>query len=363
MARRDLFGPLALALTSILLALTVGEGFVRIVGYSSPRFRGMARLASRDSRLVLDCYPSNPRQYFDIDLRDRAMRARYFSLAPHRYDRVARTTPFAIESRYSPAGFRGENPGPKRPGVRRIVVFGDSFTEGLGVRPADAYPLVLEALLNAQEAGHWQVLNYGRRHTDFPELLDLFEEALAHDPDLVIYGMSLNDPVQSETLQAQLDSVYEWIMARRRVAAGPPRGRLESRLLELLADRIALFRIGRQTSRWYHDLYGEPNREGWRRTQDYWKSMNARAQDRGSRFLLVSWPLLVGLEGSYPFRDVSETIRGACLANGIAHHDLLPALQGRRSESLWVHPVDMHPNEIAHRLAAESLAPVVRRLN
>ena len=26
------------------------------------------------------------------------------------------------------------------------------------------------------------------------------------------------------------------------------------------------------------------------------------------------------------------------------------------------HPVDMHPNEIAHRLAAESLAPAVRSL-
>jgi hypothetical protein len=25
---------------------------------------------------------------------------------------------------------------------------------------------------------------------------------------------------------------------------------------------------------------------------------------------------------------------------------------------LWVHPVDHHPNELAHRLAAESLAPV-----
>jgi hypothetical protein len=47
---------------------------------------------------------------------------------------------------------------------------------------------------------------------------------------------------------------------------------------------------------------------------------------------------------------------------GIARHDLLPALRGRTDESLWVHPVDRHPNEIAHRLAAESLAPVVRRL-
>jgi hypothetical protein len=40
----------------------------------------------------------------------------------------------------------------------------------------------------------------------------------------------------------------------------------------------------------------------------------------------------------------------------------LPVFRGRRTADLWVHPVDHHPNEVAHRLAAESLAPVVTRL-
>jgi hypothetical protein len=70
----------------------------------------------------------------------------------------------------------------------------------------------------------------------------------------------------------------------------------------------------------------------------------------------------VGLEGGYPFAPIHETIRRFCLQAGIAHHDLLPVFRGRRSETFWVHPVDRHPNEIAHRLAAEDLAPVVRAL-
>jgi hypothetical protein len=37
-------------------------------------------------------------------------------------------------------------------------------------------------------------------------------------------------------------------------------------------------------------------------------------------------------------------------------------MTGRSTAELWVHPVDHHPNEIAHRLAAESLAPVVTKL-
>ena len=42
--------------------------------------------------------------------------------------------------------------------------------------------------------------------------------------------------------------------------------------------------------------------------------------------------------------------------------DLRVALQGHAAESLWVHPVDHHPNEIAHRLAAEALVDPIRRL-
>ena len=42
--------------------------------------------------------------------------------------------------------------------------------------------------------------------------------------------------------------------------------------------------------------------------------------------------------------------------------DLLEALRGRPESSLWVSPIDRHPNELAHRLAAEALAPVIGEL-
>jgi hypothetical protein len=109
-------------------------------------------------------------------------------------------------------------------------------------------------------------------------------------------------------------------------------------------------------------MYGEPNHEGWQRTQDYVHEMSRRTLAGGGRFLIASWPLMIHLEGDDPFADVSDQIGRFCLAAGIPRHDLRPALQGRRTESLWVHPVDMHPNEVAHRLAAESLAPVIRAM-
>jgi hypothetical protein len=90
--------------------------------------------------------------------------------------------------------------------------------------------------------------------------------------------------------------------------------------------------------------------------------MDRRMRERGGRFLVMVWPLLVGLDRGYPFEDVHRTLGEFFTAAGIAHHDLLPVLRGRRPESRWGSPVAMHPNEEANRLAAESLAPVVRSL-
>jgi hypothetical protein len=177
--------------------------------------------------------------------------------------------------------------------------------------------------------------------------------------------MVLNDPEQSRQFRARQDYVNDLILDRGRMLIGRPgfeMGRLDSRLLAFVDERVRSYRVVRETTRWYRDMYAEPNREGWRRTQGYLRRMDARLRARGGRLLVASWPLLVGLDGSYPFTDASREIASVLAAAGIPQHDLMSALRGFAAESLWVHPVDRHPNEVAHRLAAESLAPVVRRL-
>ena len=90
--------------------------------------------------------------------------------------------------------------------------------------------------------------------------------------------------------------------------------------------------------------------------------MNRRTRASGARFLVASWPLLVSLD-RYPFADVHEEDRPLLRGRGdpAARPPARPAA-GEPTESLWVHPVDMHPNEIAHRLAAESLVRAVLAL-
>ena len=357
---------LGLAAASTLLTLMAAEGALRLAGYAPASFQHTNRIANRGRSLLLDCYPSNPRGYFDVDLRDPATLEKYRGLGLARLDEAARHTPYAVERRYSAQQFRSPEIGPHRPGVVRVAVIGDSFTEGMGVKEEDTYARVLHRLLNTgADAGHWEVFNCGRRGYDFPAIHDLFETVLALEPDVVVYGMVLNDAVRSEAFQARQAYLNDWILDRGRMVRDEDDRRLDPldlRLSAFVRDRVESYRVGRDTTRWYRDMYGPPNREGWERTQAYLRDMNSKTGARGGRFLVASWPLLVGLQDRYPFADVSETIGRFCLSSGIARQDLLSALYGRPDESLWVHPVDHHPNETAHRLVGESLVEPVRRL-
>jgi len=356
----------ALAAASVLVALLGLEAALRVAGYTPRKFRAAARLVDPRWRLLLDCYPSNPRGYFDIDLRQPASRARYGHLAPLRFEGLVQRTPWAVESTYNSLRFRDVEFAPKPQGVRRVIVLGDSFTEGQGVKEPDTYPRVLEARLNASGSGRWEVRNCGRRGADFPLLFELFEQILAYEPDVIVYGMVLNDADQSDEFHSRQTFVNDLILDRGRAAEGhapPELGRLDSRLFGFVRDRLDTRRTTRETTRWYLDMYGPPNREGWERTQGYLREMNRRTRERGAQFLVASWPLIVNMEGGDPFASAVQTVSRFCVSAGIPWHDLRPALQNHSTSSLCVHPVDMHPNELAHRLAADSLAPVIQDMD
>jgi lysophospholipase L1-like esterase len=359
--RQELLARLALAVASVLIVLLAAEVVLRLLGVGPPP--GVRRMADARWRLLLDCYPSNPRGYFEIDLRTAASRAAYHHVAPLRYDVVASLNPWAVESRYNALRFRDGPLGPKPRGVHRVMILGDSFAEGEGVKEEDTCARVLGRLLDAAAPGRFEVRNCARRGTDFPELFEAFEEILPYEPDLVVYALTLNDAVRPPSFQARQTYVNDWILERGRDPAeeGPP-GFWRPRLFGFVRERLDAWRVGRETTRWYLEMWGEANAEGWAETRADLREMSRRLEARGARLLVAPWPLFVGLESAYPFTPAHDAIARFCLGAGIAHHDLLPVFRGRRSSDFWVHPVDRHPNEKAHRMVAESLFPVVRRL-
>lgn len=362
---RELAAGLLVAAGSVITLLALVEATLRLSGFAPERFKSPGRVLSGDGHVALDGYPANPRGYFPIDLRDPATRTRYEAQGVTGLDDLARRAPHAVEYRYNSLGFRDAEIGPKPARVQRVLVLGDSFTEGQGVREEDTYPRVLENLLNAAGPVRWEVRNCGHRGWNFPKLYEVFETLLGLDPDVVVYGMVLNDPGQSPEFRERQRYLDDWILDRRRVAGStgePGMPLLRSRLAAFVGERLEAWRVGRETTRWYLDMYGEPNREGWDRTQRHLRIMNRTMDRRGGHFLVASWPLLVGMERRYPFEALHAIVGRACEEAGIPRVDLLGVLRGRPTHAICVGPVDRHPNEVAHRLAAEALAPVVRRL-
>jgi len=359
---RELAKNLGLSLATVLSIGLLAEAGLRMAGFIPIRWRPRPLvLKNSQPPLFLDCYPTNPRGTFDLDLRQAVTRAHYEAVFGRSLAAEAASAPYAVEVRFNSLHLRGPEFPPPRPGVRRVVVVGDSFTEGQGVREDDTYPRRLQALLDAAEPGRWEVLNAGRRGADFPHLYTYFETLVPQlQPDLVVYGMVLNDTKESASFVGRYPYLNDWISRGEVVGAAPPPSSLiQSRLAALVGERVEAFRVGRQSIAWYRDLYGPANAEGWGETQAFIRNMHRTMRARHGRFLVATWPLLVALDGAYPFEGVHETIGRFCRDAGIRHLDLLPALRGRRPETLWVHPLDKHPNELAHRLAASSLAPAL----
>ncbi|PYQ43613.1 MAG: hypothetical protein DMF77_09325 [Acidobacteria bacterium] len=276
---------MALVAASLAAAALVAEAALRFAGYSPARTQAPGELYSPRERLFLDCYPSNPRGYFDIDLRRPEVRRAYDGQGVAGVDEVAARDPFAVEFRYNSLFFRERELAPKAPGIIRVVFLGDSFTEGQGVKESDTTARRLEALLNASGERRWEVLNCARRGADFPSLHKMFEKVLPFDPDLVVHAMVLNDPERSKEFEARSGPVDDWILDRRRLLAGPASGHpsaFRPRLADFVGDRVQAWRVGRETTRWYLDLYGPANQEGWARTQDDMRDMDRRMRERGA---------------------------------------------------------------------------------
>ena len=58
----------------------------------------------------------------------------------------------------------------------------------------------------------------------------------------------------------------------------------------------------------------------------------------------------------YPFTAVHARVGDVCGRHGVPFVDLAPVLAEHPDSELWVHPADQHPNELAHRIAGETLA-------
>jgi hypothetical protein len=86
------------------------------------------------------------------------------------------------------------------------------------------------------------------------------------------------------------------------------------------------------------------------------------AEKRNAKVGFVVFPILVELNEHYPFAPICETLINFATEYGIPTHNLLPAFIGKHAPDLWVSSFDQHPNSVAHKIAAHSIQPFLKRL-
>ena len=180
---------------------------------------------------------------------------------------------------------------------------------------------------------------------------------LALDPDLVLIQFYLNDAYDDRALlnRGQELGIYDR-------PTGPGK---HSYLADLVQHRVYVYRSRRAIERYYrrHFFADAPRflaQPGdmdidWTVARQALVRAVELARQHKVPIALVIFPEFYQLDGNYPFEAIHRVVRETCQAVPMPVLDLLDVYRGKHPQDLWVHPTDHHPNEKAHKMAAEAI--------
>ena len=307
MPRASRRGEIALLAVSLAVALALAEAAVRLVG--------SAKDATGYAPVRVDRRPINSRGYRDFE---RAI--------------------------------------PKPEGVRRAVCLGDSFTWGTSVLVDDAWPQRVERMLSRERGERWEAVNLAEPGLNaVQEASRLDAEGFAYGPDVVVVGYVLNDSEDETAAEAR--RAADWIEEHRE----PSRSLLDgSALVRLVRTRVWAKLENRRRVAGFRSMYAD-DYAGWAAARRAIKAMGGMCRERGVPLVVAIFPLYGNpLDDRYPFADVHAQVAQVAGEAGAKVVDLLPLYRGLDWRLLVVRGADdEHPNEIAHRIAAQAITRAV----
>jgi lysophospholipase L1-like esterase len=239
---------------------------------------------------------------------------------------------------------------PRTKGLGRVVVVGDSLTYGQGVEASDAYSAVLERRLRA--AGYnVEVLNLGRNGDQSEDVAKIVREFVPSlHPDLIVYGICLNDFLESRQGIYRDNERWPFPLPERWKQFLIDRTRL-GRLLSLGYDRL-LMATGLRGD-FVSDILRNFNDRQTRFARDL-KNMNEAAAGKGAppivAMVLDQQPVLNGR-----LRRLALIAERAATSAGMNVIDTSSYYERYSGHAMKVSPWEGHPNEEAHRIWAGML--------
>lgn len=299
------------------------------------------------------------------------------------YPEIIPTTAYDWSSRHK--GYSLEKP----PKTFRIVVLGDSYTFGQGVKRDETFPKRLEYLLNKASNGtKFEVINLGfcglNTMGEFEMLTerginpetwqpDYKYRGLAYKPDLILLEFTLNDSSTSGRSMEQIkqfDDKWRTGEVIIRVNTGAYSLPIPEFIDKFLTkdSRFYLFFLNR-----YNQLLAKVGvREagasavtgilgrykedftGWAYAKQALAEMVSVARRNGLPIVIAVYPEIVNFN-DYPFKEVHSKILRIAGSLGFHTLDLFPSFEGLDAKSLMATPYDGHPNAKAHAIAAKAI--------
>ena len=245
-------------------------------------------------------------------------------------------------------------------GVFRIAVIGDSITAGSGVLYEDSYPALLESQFDARErvspGRSLEVLNGGQPGLTAPLVIRRLEAAgLRYEPDLIVYGYTLND-IEGDAYRRSLTSAF----------AGPEHfAESPLHLVRLLGPRWnALLALAGARGSYEFELDDNyfDNPAAFAAVT---RSFDRLAKIRDARRVCVVLLLhtkLHQLGRLHPFDAQYALVAAAARERGFHVIESFAYFKGMKDSSLWVRPDDPHPNPRGHQIFYRALADGLREL-
>jgi lysophospholipase L1-like esterase len=237
----------------------------------------------------------------------------------------------------------------KPDGVYRIVVLGDSVTDGYGVDFEERYTKKLEALLNRGPRKFEVIVLAMNQYSTVQELELLKDIGLGLSPDLVMLAYVINDPTPDGSINAffrqdQAASLaLHWIMTASRpfVPQWPPAELPRCRSFD-----------------YYSKMHCDAAK--WAAVQNAFGELHALSDRHGFPVILVLFPGLEDRAGAsfadYPWRSIHAQVSAEAVHHQLTVLDLLPHFSGRSVAAVKRAPEDvLHPNALGNEIAATAI--------
>ncbi len=256
-------------------------------------------------------------------------------------------------------GFRGpERPLAKPQGSFRVAVIGDSVSMGFGTLYEDTYAARIEVGLNEMRSDYdYEVINVGLSGLEAPAVVARFEaKALQFDPDLVLYGYTLND-IEGKHYRKSFGGrdrnnkrffespFHIWRILGPKVYA----------MVDLLAAPEGSYQ--RELADNYFD-----NPQAWQEVLGAFDRLQQISAERGICVVLMIHTRLESLNLLHPYGKFYDVVDSAAAQRGFHHAISHAAFDGRVATDLWITPFDAHPNREGHALLARVAMETFGRL-